>query len=80
MDQFFSLHLSTTSACETLWVIAKKVLLLSHGLASVECGFLVYKNLLSANMEAKSIISRPIIFDHVRSWGEVVDIRIDKEL
>ena len=39
LDQFFSLHLSATNACENLWVVAKKVLLLSHGQASVERGF-----------------------------------------
>ena len=64
MDQFFSLHLSTTSACKR--VVAKKVLLLSHGQASVKREFLVNKN-LSTNMEVKSIIFKGIIVDHVRS-------------
>ena len=77
---FFFLHLSTTSAQENLWVVAKKVLLLSHGQASVEHGFSVSKNLLSTNMEAKSIISKRIIVDRVRSVGGVVNVRIDKEL
>ena len=77
-DQFFSSHVSTTSACENLWVVAKKVLLLSHGQASVERGFSVNKN-LSTNMEAKSIISKRINVDHVRSMSKVVNVRIDKE-
>ena len=76
---FFSLHLSTTSACENLWVVANKVLLLSLGQASVERGFSVNKN-LSTDMEAKSIISKCIIVGYVRSVSKVVNVRIDKEL
>ena len=75
---FFFLHLST-SACKNLWVVPKKVLLLSHGQAAVERGFLVNKN-LSTDMEAKSIISKRIIVDHVRSVSKVVNVRSDKEL
>ena len=79
LDQFLYLHLSSTRACENLRVVVKKVLLLSHGQASVERGFSVNKNLLSVNMEAKSIIFRRIIVDHVRSVGGVANVQIDKE-
>ena len=79
LDQFFCLHLSSTRACENLWVVVKKVLLLSHGQASVERGFSSVNKNLSVNMEAKSIISRRIIVDHVRSVGGVANVKIDKE-
>ena len=71
---------STTSACENLWVVAKKVFLLSHGQASVKRGFSVNKSLLSTNMKVKSIISKRTIVDHVRSVGGVVNVRNNKEL
>ena len=77
-DWISFLHLSSTRACENLRVVVKKVLLLSHGQASVERGFSVYKNLLSVNMEAKSIISRHIIVDHVRQLGELQTLKLIK--
>jgi len=63
---------STTHAYENFWVVVKKF--------SVEHRFSVNKNLLSVKIEAKSIISRCIIVDHVRSVGGIAKVQIDKEI
>ena len=45
--------------------VAKLVLTLSHGQASVERGFSINKSILETNMKEESIIARNLIRDHI---------------
>ena len=47
--------------------ILKLVLVLSHGQTNVERCFSVNKNVLKCNMSEKSIMSRKLIIDHLKS-------------
>lgn len=57
-----------------------KVLLLSHGQASVERGFSVNKELLQVNMQGRGIVAQGSICDYVDSCGGVLKVPITNEL
>ena len=48
-------------------VIAKFVMVLSHGQSSVECGFSTNKSLLIENLSEKSLINQRIVVDYMKS-------------
>ena len=62
-----------------LWGVTEKLLLLSHGQASVERVFAINKQTMSDNMVKHTIIAR-VITDHLRSIGGVQNLIMTKEL
>ena len=63
-----------------LWEIVRKVLLLSHGQATVERGFSCNKEVIVENQKENSLIARRIIKDHIRSVGGIDKVDITKEM
>ena len=56
-----------TSPFATLIVIAKFVMVLSHGQSAVERGFRTNKSLLIENLSEKSLINQRIVVDYMKS-------------
>ena len=63
-----------------LWELTKKLLLLSHGQASVERGFSINKEISVENMTAQTLISQRVIKDHLLNVGGVTKVSLTKEL
>ena len=64
-----------------LWPFTKKMLLLSHGQATVERVFSVNKELLADNMGGNTLVAQRVICDHVHSLGgSAVSVKITPEL
>ena len=65
---------------EKLWRLCWKLLLLSHGQASVERGFLVNRQIETENMKDETYVARRRICDHVRAVGGIDNVIVDKSL
>uniref|UniRef100_A0A3B1ILN4 Exostosin GT47 domain-containing protein n=1 Tax=Astyanax mexicanus TaxID=7994 RepID=A0A3B1ILN4_ASTMX len=63
-----------------LWSFVEKLLLLSHGQATVERGFSINKEVEMCNMNEDTIVSQRLICDYVRICGGVVKVPLTKEL
>lgn len=63
-----------------LFSVVKMLLVLSHGQTTLERGFSANKELECVNMSEKSLVSKRIICDEVKSKGGVLIILIIKEL
>ena len=63
-----------------LWNIVRRLLLLSHGQATVERGFSVNKAVETVNMEGETMIAHRLICDHVNNVGGVDQVSLSKEL
>ncbi|KAJ8032368.1 hypothetical protein HOLleu_25882 [Holothuria leucospilota] len=57
-----------------------KVLLLSHGQASVERGFSFNKQLEVENLQERSFISQRHVVDHIKSVGGTLSVLVDRKL
>lgn len=80
LDTFFHAQLAKEHAFKDLWEIVQKVLLLSHGQASVERGFSVNKNITVANMKERTLIAQRVIVDRLHHVGGVTNVVMTKEL
>ncbi|KAJ8393827.1 hypothetical protein AAFF_G00055560 [Aldrovandia affinis] len=80
LDTFFHALLAKEHPFKELWDIVQKVLLLSHGQASVERGFSVNKNITVANMKERTLIAQRVIVDHLHHVGGVANVGMTKEL
>ncbi|KAL7829112.1 hypothetical protein SRHO_G00327460 [Serrasalmus rhombeus] len=60
--------------------LSKKLLLLSHGQASVERGFSVNKEVEAENMQEDTIVTHRLICDYVTMHGGVTQVPLTKEL
>ena len=65
---------------EQLWPLSRKILLLSHGQASVERGFSVNKEIMLENMLEHTLKAQRTIADHIKSVGGALNVKITKEL
>ena len=63
-----------------LWSFVEKLLLLSHGQATVERGFSINKEVEMSNMEDDTVVSQRLICDYVRLCGGVGKVPLTKEL
>ena len=63
-----------------LWKVGKLLLALSHGQATVECGFSSIKEGMVENLAQHSLVAQRVICDHVRSVGGVLNVVFSKEL
>ena len=79
MDVF--LHQAFQSKCYSeLWEFCKKLLLLSHGQATVERGFSINKEVETCNMQEATMVTQRLICDYVTVCGGVLKVPITKEL
>ena len=79
VDDFFSTHM-TGNNYAALFGIVKILLVLSHGLASVERGFSVNKEIEVENLHEHSLVAQRIICDHLKAVGGVRNVPITKKL
>ena len=61
-----------------LWTFAKKLLLLSHGQASVERGFSLNKEIMVDNMLQHTLIAQRTIVDYLKSVSGVQNVSITR--
>lgn len=80
LDKFMHEVLSNDTRYSKLWKVVQKLLLLSHGQASVERGFSINKQIEADNMYEQTYISLRIVYDNVRSAGGVLNVVITKEM
>ncbi|KAJ8386093.1 hypothetical protein AAFF_G00176870 [Aldrovandia affinis] len=80
LDTFFHALLAKEHPFKELWDIVQKVILLSHGQASVERGFSVNKNITVTNMKEITLIAQWVIVDHLHHVGGVANVGMTKEL
>lgn len=80
VDKYWYSLLSTKAEYSKLWEIVQKVLLLSHGQATVERGFSSNKEIVACNMGEKTLISKRIICDHVLNVGGIANVKITSSL
>lgn len=74
-----SLHKAMNGYAE-LWSFVEKLLLLSHGQATVERGFSIKKEVEMCNMTEDTIVAQRLICNYVRMCGGVVKVPLTKEL
>ncbi|KAF1376045.1 hypothetical protein PFLUV_G00226500 [Perca fluviatilis] len=63
-----------------LWTSSRKLLLLSHGQATVERGFSVNKEIEADNMKEDTVVAQRMICDYVSVCGGVLKVPLTKEL
>lgn len=62
------------------WAFCQKLLLLSHGQASVERGFSVNKEVETDNMHEETMVAHRLVCDYVDLHGGVTKVPLTKEL
>lgn len=67
-----------SKAYSKAWNVVKMLLVLSHGQASVERGFLINKELIVENQKEASLVAQ--VVGHIRTVGGVTNVQITKEL
>lgn len=80
LDEFLFKHVGKVTAFSKLWNLMKKLLILSHGQASVERGFSVNRQVMVENMKEHSFIAQRSIHDHVQSIGGLAKLDVSKDL
>lgn len=63
-----------------IWAIIRRLILLSHGQATVERGFSVNRQIEVENLQEQSVIAQRIIHDHIISVGGVMNVDMSKSL
>jgi len=63
-----------------LWNTTKKILLLSHGQATVERGFSINKKVEICNMSEDTVVAHRLVCDYVNVCGGITKVPITKEL
>jgi len=69
----------STKPCDNFVDFAKLILILSHGNATVERGFSVNTECLIENQHEKSLIAQRRIYDTIKNFGEVENVKIEKD-
>ena len=63
-----------------LWSVLKKLLLLSHGQASVERGFSINKDVSDTNIKGTNLVARRVVKDHLSKIRGSQNVYITKVL
>ncbi|KAM6967770.1 uncharacterized protein FYW47_006504 isoform 2-T2 [Aplochiton taeniatus] len=63
-----------------LWAFCQKLLILSHGQASVERGFSVNKEVETCNMQEDTVVAHRLVCEYVTLHGGVTKVPLTKEL
>ena len=81
VDQLLSNFLANQPAYRRVWEkVIKKLLLLSHGQASVERGFSINRQIEVENLHEESLVAQRIICDHLQAVGGILKVNISNEL
>lgn len=80
VDVWFFHALSDKTEFQVLWSVIKKLLLLSHGQATVERGFSFNKEAVADNLSQAALKARRIVIDHIKSVGGLQKVDISKKL
>lgn len=80
VDLLFFEQLEGRKEYSLLWDLVCKILLLSHGQATVERGFSVNKETSVENLKKKSLVARRLVIDAIRKAGGPTEVNIGKEL
>lgn len=80
VDTWFFETLSQKPEYNNLFLMVKKLLLLSHGQATVERGFSYNKEVTANHLSQVTLKARRIVIDHIHSVGGVLKVDIDKPL
>lgn len=62
-----------------LWGFCKKLLILSHGQATVERGFSINKEVEADNLQEDTIVTRRLVCDFISQHGGVTQVRMTPE-
>ena len=79
LDTFLSVHLQGVQF-EKLWAVVKKILILSHGQATVERGFSINSQLLVEHLKEESVVAQRIVYDSISTSGGVCSVPITKSM
>lgn len=63
-----------------LWAFCKKLLILSHGQATVERGFSINKEVEFDNIQEDTVVTRRLVCDYSMQHGGVTQVPLTKEL
>ncbi|XP_056451965.1 uncharacterized protein LOC130387052 [Gadus chalcogrammus] len=63
-----------------LWAFFKKLLILSHGQATVERGFSINKEVESDNLEEDTVVTQRLVCDYIIQHGGVTKVPLSKPL
>ncbi|XP_063750379.1 uncharacterized protein LOC134871567 isoform X2 [Eleginops maclovinus] len=63
-----------------LWAFCKKLLILSHGQATVERGFSINKEVESDNLHEDTVVTRRLVCDYIIQHGGVTKVPLSKPL
>lgn len=80
LDDFLVEKMSKSILYRNLWPVVRKLLLLSHGQASVERGFSINKNAVADNQTEQSLIARRVVKDFIQSAGGLKQVCINNEM
>lgn len=80
VDKLLYETMGTDKIFHKLWTVVRKMLLLSHGQASVERGFSVNRQIETENMSEGMLVALRTISDHLTSIGGISNVQISKEL
>ena len=68
LDTFLAVYLNCTQY-EKLWMLKKKLLILSHGQATVERGFSINSHVAVENLKEESLVAQRIVHDAITTAG-----------
>ena len=80
LDQFNSNLIGAKCEFQDLWRIVRLLLILSHGIASVESGFSVNSDIMLQNMKKQSLVGQRIVYDYLSKVGGFEKVLLNKQL
>ena len=80
LDELFFNSLSDKKEYKELWAVISKMLLISHGQATVERGFSANKQAIEVNQSETSLISRRTIKDHIDFVGGLKNVVVPEPM
>ena len=80
LDQLYFSSMANDKKYDKLWPVISKLLLLSHGQATVERGFSTNKEVLEQNLSERNLMAKRVIKDFIKHVGGIQNIEVTKEL
>ena len=81
VDTFLHDCMATSPAYKKIWdQVVSKLLLLSHGQASVERGFSINKEIEVENLHEQSVVGQRVVYDHIHSVGGILKVELTNGL
>ena len=80
LDTFLSIRMKGSDHFGKLWPVTKKLLILSHGQATVERGFSINSQLVVENLREASVVSQRVVYDAIATAGGLCGVPITKSI